>query len=494
MAMAMIGADTDELRRIGESFTRHGREVAQVPGTLTPEVERPEMWIGPDATAFREHWSGTTVPGIDRLADILEAAALELGQQADAQDACSSGAGASAGAAAGAPATAAGSPSGGTSSPAPTGTLAQLGGVDGLQGMPAATRRDAWLGLAPAERTAAIQANPERVGAMDGVPFVDRAEANKLAAQRILDGGAEGLSPEARTVTEKVARGEIQTVLFQPREGNIVEMLNPPSERTRHTITMLPGTFGELADFNDHGATPLNQGDHQLARYLAATHPDTTVLIYQPNDWSKHIIGGLPDWAPEFKFVGHEGSNQNEIMHRNGAALAAFNRDAVGLEPDLARGSHAVMTHSYGNSVAHASEKHGSHYDRVVSMAGSNAPVGWEPQAGTKYLNVQHTNDALNVMQGYEPLSLLFPGASPDMHPAYDSREYGVWGPSKLHIPDWAHNIPGVRTFEAVTSSGAGAHSHINDIGGVHERPHRDVEHFLFDGDEGAAAQVRSGR
>lgn len=96
MAAGMLGADTDELRRIAGTFGRSADGVDATRATTGREIDAVD-WIGPDRDAFVERWATTVGPRLIELRGELERiGGAELPAQADAQDEAS-GAGGSGG-------------------------------------------------------------------------------------------------------------------------------------------------------------------------------------------------------------------------------------------------------------------------------------------------------------------------------------------------------------------------------------------------------------
>lgn len=97
----MLGANTDELRRIASQFATLAERVGGAQTTTMGAVEATD-WEGPDRDTFVGSWTGGIDPSLGSLRMSLEhVGAAELPAQADAQDAASSGGGAGGGGARG---------------------------------------------------------------------------------------------------------------------------------------------------------------------------------------------------------------------------------------------------------------------------------------------------------------------------------------------------------------------------------------------------------
>ncbi|CAG7844262.1 hypothetical protein USB125703_00488 [Pseudoclavibacter triregionum] len=90
MAAGMVGADTEELRALGDRFAERAETAdGGRSGTLT--AVREVRWEGPDADAFRAAFEDRVAAALEALAERLECAADELDAQAQAQDEASLG-------------------------------------------------------------------------------------------------------------------------------------------------------------------------------------------------------------------------------------------------------------------------------------------------------------------------------------------------------------------------------------------------------------------
>lgn len=490
----MFGANTEQLRAIAAHFTAEGELVQGVPGITDPEIDRPELWMGPDADAYRAEWHAGPSAGLTGLGELLGEIAGELEAQADAQDECSS---------AGSASTPVGTPLSGTgvfsdiagsAGDRSAADAARMAHPDGpsLPGGPGMTldevladdsprdRRELWNSLAPEERERILAEEPERVGNVDGIPFEDRARANQAVAEDILADGGRGLSEDRLKVVEKVANGDIQAVLFDPAQGDIVEMVGTPSANTDKVILFAPPTGGRFEDFNTRHY--FGHVDH-----LHNMHPNSVAFIYQRGDWAQKV-------APIFGDA-ERYANDQPIAINNGRQIAGFERDAIGSDPRLEGVSKAGMGFSYGHSALTASEMFGAKYDQVVSLAGSNMPDGWAPNPGTKYANFQHSNDMLNYAQQPWPLGEILYGSSPDQSSTYQQFDAGKFrGEKPILAPTIEFGerqlgpvkVPTIEKVDAGFSfdnhDGAEAHRHMAKADDSNAFARDSIEKFLFDG------------
>lgn len=443
----MIGANPDELRALAGVHDAKADAVRAAGERLTPEIERPEMWVGPDADAFRAHWHDVAVAALRDLEEELRERGEELRRQAAEQDACSAGRGP-----AGGPAR-----DRGASAPGP-----QMAFGDGPQGpiQPEAPSpedldrlrnaryprdvQEAWRDLTPSERAWVIQQNPDLVRNRDGIPLNDRAAANRVAAQRMLNDP--NLSEARRRVVQSVANGETKAVYLDPAKGDIIAMYGTPGENTKRVVVHNPATGGKFEDIND--------GEHlNIPKDLAAKDPDTVVLINQRGPWAQSIAD-----VPGLNTAGGPYANDAKTYDEVGRQLADFQRNGLRTDPYLGRPDvkQIGMGYSYGNSVTTASENHGAHYDQVISIAGANAAPNWHAQPGTRYDNYEYDNDMLNVPASAakppwvltpggpipNPAHVLYPGTNPDGDPSWTNHRYGkvdgapIWRLDPTHSPE----------------------------------------------------------
>ncbi|MFC7458792.1 WXG100 family type VII secretion target [Brachybacterium sp. GCM10030267] len=84
------GADTEQLRSQASAFGQGAQRIADLADTATALIDSVE-WVGPDATAFREHWHGTVRPRMLASEHDIRGSQRELEQHATEQDQASSG-------------------------------------------------------------------------------------------------------------------------------------------------------------------------------------------------------------------------------------------------------------------------------------------------------------------------------------------------------------------------------------------------------------------
>ncbi|MGP9537749.1 WXG100 family type VII secretion target [Brachybacterium sp. AOP43-C2-M15] len=86
------GAETEGVRRQASACTAAAGTVESLLATCTALIDGVE-WVGPDAEAFRQRWSGDVGPRLEQVAQDLRAGGVELDRHAEEQDGASGGEG-----------------------------------------------------------------------------------------------------------------------------------------------------------------------------------------------------------------------------------------------------------------------------------------------------------------------------------------------------------------------------------------------------------------
>lgn len=87
--MGQLGADVDELERLGRGFEREGARLTATRDRLQAALAT-VTWFGPDAERFRGDWRSKMAPTLGRLGALLREQSAELVRQAREQRAASS--------------------------------------------------------------------------------------------------------------------------------------------------------------------------------------------------------------------------------------------------------------------------------------------------------------------------------------------------------------------------------------------------------------------
>lgn len=83
------GANTDQLRDHAQLMVQNARRMVELRDSLSPMVLDESVWIGPDAEAFRETWSGRVASLFDQGEQLITRGRTDLDQHAEEQDTAS---------------------------------------------------------------------------------------------------------------------------------------------------------------------------------------------------------------------------------------------------------------------------------------------------------------------------------------------------------------------------------------------------------------------
>jgi hypothetical protein len=290
-----------------------------------------------------------------------------------------------------------------------------------------------WLSR-PELQDEVINAHPEIVGAMDGIPALVRVAANRLnapgwIAEAEADLAVEGISDErAAFLRSEIAYlrqvmsddDPVQLYLYDRDSSRIIEMIGTPSPETEKVITYVPGTFTSLGDFYTGGA-------QQIAGYLADQVPGTVAFVYKdgPFPGENPDVGGIDMFR-----IGE--ANDPDRALAAGQQLARF-QAGMRADPLLGTAEHDAFGHSWGLANVTSSEVAGAHYDKVISLSGAGMLEAWKPSRDTSYTDLSY-NDILQSGQG---LGLVWGGNNPREHPAFEHGEY-YEGPHDDQLADSA--------------------------------------------------------
>lgn len=86
--MAQIGADVEQLDRLGAKFKEKAAEITQMQAQISSQLTN-TWWKGADADKFRAQWEGDMRSQLTKLKTLLEATAQVVVRQASDQRAVS---------------------------------------------------------------------------------------------------------------------------------------------------------------------------------------------------------------------------------------------------------------------------------------------------------------------------------------------------------------------------------------------------------------------
>ncbi|WP_153004143.1 hypothetical protein [Microbacterium testaceum] len=290
-----------------------------------------------------------------------------------------------------------------------------------------------WDTLPPGTVAALIDGAPVLVGALGGVPPLDRVAANRVSArarlrevedelpgwERVLQEGASAdLQAERRAKRDalraerdylrSVDAGDVQLYLYEPADNRIIEMFGTPGPGTTRVLTYVPGTFTRVDSFY--------RGEVQsISQWMTDQESGMVAFVWKGADFP-----GDDQYPGQAGFgIGLLEANDPDRAAPAGEALARFQRE-VSSDPSLADGLQFAVGHSWGLVPITASEMHGARYAQVHSLSGAWVPDGWAPHSSTSYSHWSYT-DALSMAQDG---MLVNAGRAPDSVSAFQSHLY----------------------------------------------------------------------
>ncbi|KQR23906.1 hypothetical protein ASF79_01260 [Agreia sp. Leaf335] len=414
-----VGADVAELRAFAKLVDTASRQLDDTAIGLTATLTG-TPWLGPDGSEFTSRWNSQHKPVLTRASGSLQGLVAILVKNADDQQATSSDAGGGTGGAHGSGGEGAGGHSG------------ELGGksVDDLSDMSADKLRDLaekyskdpdaahawWESLTPAEQARLIKDAPELVGGLDGVPALDRVDANANIAGDQIDANdarikeierqledpwryalssisgandTQALRDELKDLKnengylQKAVDGDVQLYTYDKDADRLVEMIGNPETATQQ-MTWIPGTATTMESFYGNAKIGYGNDIQALSSSLSDRVPGTLVFVTKD--------GYYPQWDPA-----HPPSDTSIAMDL-GRTMAQFQTglDASGLPPLPT----TAVGHSAGLAILTASEQAGARYDSVVSLSGIGMDDGWKPQSGTSYYDYTTGGDMILAARG----------------------------------------------------------------------------------------------
>lgn len=68
--MTMVGGNLDQMQTLEQAFARDAQAVTELQARITNTLGS-TTWTGPAADRFRQEWSGSFVPALNRLREAL---------------------------------------------------------------------------------------------------------------------------------------------------------------------------------------------------------------------------------------------------------------------------------------------------------------------------------------------------------------------------------------------------------------------------------------
>ncbi|MFD3429201.1 alpha/beta hydrolase [Nocardia fluminea] len=276
-------------------------------------------------------------------------------------------------------------------------------------------------GLSPEARRQLVIAAPEKLGNLNGVPFVMRIEANEINVRNALT--AEKAKPtrdESRITqleamlapipnpegagTTAAATGDRATpqlgmvdrkfVMFSTEgNGRMIEMVGEMKPGAPGVGVYVPGT-----------STNLNgSGSNHVAAWNLADQTGSPIFLYMEGDFPQSLTS-LSDGAPSPKFAADMAPK-----------LVDFGREVDREVAARAPGTPvSYVGHSYGGSVVGSAEQLGLRADRVLHASSAGTGVfegGWNnPNPAVQRYSMTAPGDLIGVVQSYPEGGLTVPG------------------------------------------------------------------------------------
>jgi len=308
-----------------------------------------------------------------------------------------------------------------------------------LAALPPDRVRDYWDALSRTEAEQLIAARPELIGALDGVPFDQRAAANRRLIRTALDArlaDGEGESPRVRALRSMLAPAPGPDGTLRPRQfvvfsdegnGRYVEQIGELTPEAAGVGVFVPGTGSRL-----------DTVDRERGRALTlARDSGATVFVYADGELPQEIVNGGASAAlrlPVFGYLAADQALSGSAADPRPAAemagkLVAFGA-ALDVEADGAAPQAPVtyIGHSYGGSVVGTAEQLGLRADNVVyaSSAGTGVLDGpWHnPNPEVHRYSLTAPEDPIQWVQRYGG---AVHGGDPDQAPGVLRLDTGLY-------------------------------------------------------------------
>ncbi|MBB5866977.1 hypothetical protein F4553_000356 [Allocatelliglobosispora scoriae] len=354
-----LGADPDRLDALGQSLLAQAGSIDELRAGLGGQLYGTD-WTGADAEETRADWETSHAPALGAAVDLLRAMSQALLHHAVQQRGASAADGAS---------------SGGV--PAQRIPVSQIPhtGAD-----PAAVR-DWWAGLTQRQREDLMHHQPQRIGALDGIPAADRDTANRVLLEQLLrkDPHNPGLDALHDRLAGKHDPRAYLLGLAANGDGRAIVAINNPDE-SANVITYVPGTGADLSKIDgdlvraDRMAADANQLDPtrqtSAVLWLGYDAPDSIVPDAMNPGYAENAAGGLSRFQDGLRIT-HEGepSHNSIIGHSYGSTTVGIAGRDQGLAVD-----DMIFVGSPGVGVDNAGDL-GISSDHVWSTTAANDPI-----------------------------------------------------------------------------------------------------------------------
>lgn len=331
-----------------------------------------------------------------------------------------------------------------------------IGELDDVSRRGVSEVRALWDSLDPATQAALIAAYPAIIGAMNGIPFTSRSQANGITAQWRLD----EISREAREAEEAIRNideshpysrlrrdpvirysvekrlaeleaeiGYLSDVLETPGRGfilydrdlnRIIEQNGAIVDGTGEVYTHVPGTGTGYSSFVTGSVAEFPKSLRSVANEEGI---DVATFTYMDGGYKGN--GPWITWPLDLPAYDRANTNGRHL-EREGIELAEF-QEAVRQESSPVGADVNIGGHSAGMGPIFYAENRGARFDQVDSLAGSTGFSSyWVPNQTTDYNHYYYSPEAINAVQ-------VAPGVSPYGHDAFDKHRYDGGGPLENH-------------------------------------------------------------
>ena len=86
--MAVLGLDVEQVQTLSKQLNQESQNIQQILKTLTGALNGTQ-WSGPDASAFRNDWSGSHTAALNNVANALQQASAAASKNASDQESVS---------------------------------------------------------------------------------------------------------------------------------------------------------------------------------------------------------------------------------------------------------------------------------------------------------------------------------------------------------------------------------------------------------------------
>lgn len=397
MADGFLGAEPQQLIELAGTMRDAAAKLDGASKSLTGKISLNMRWQGPDAARLKSDWHSRHVPRIAAASALLNNSADGIIKQANEQISASAAMGTADGA---------GNAGGMTAPPPPA------------SGSSADDVKKWWDSMTDDQRQDYVRTHPAEAGNTDGIPMEARAEANRITAEQRLHELENTANYTEESMREKdylrkVIDGKIQLVAYDPKNGNLIEMIGTLSPDTTTVLTYVPGTLATDDSFFDGSAQGVA---HYLAR--ADTTGGTVAFVYKNSEFPQD---------PTMLQSRDQGFGMTA-----GQKLHDF-ESGLGLE--VPPGAQTVaVSHSWGEGAVSSAEYYGSHYDKQISLSGAWMPDDWKADPNTEYHHFSYDFYALRTAQGLGAVAEQYPGHDPSFaqHVYDDPNDNFQIGPVKI--------------------------------------------------------------